>query len=430
MSIISNKEQLATNPLRKDALEILEAGYAAIDTEKVLRKKILFDGQTLCVTELPSLSYCLSFYERIFFIGIGKCAYDGAKVIEEILGDKLTDGIAIDVKGGPLKKIRSYVGTHPYPSEVNISITEQVLGMIKGVTEKDLILVLVSGGGSSLFCLPHNMSIETLVNITKTLTQKGADIYELNTVRKHFSEIQGGGLAKFCYPAQVVSLIFSDVLGNDIGMVASGPTVYDKTTVADAAMILMKYDVLSTCIPQDCQFLETPKHPKYFVNVKNFLVSSNRNALDAMKTKAEELGYRADIETTALSGNASEIGKNLAMGEPREKSCLLLGGETTVKVNGDGIGGRNQELALSALPHMKPDSLLVSVSSDGWDNTDHAGALADIELLEKAKAKNLSPEEYLKRSDSYNFFKNVEDGAISTGRMGSNVSDLYIMLYK
>lgn len=428
MSIILNKEQLATNPLRKDALEILEAGFTAIDTEKVLRSQItLEEGGALCIN---NIGFQCSFFERIFFIGIGKCAYDGAKVIEEILGDKLTDGIAIDVKGGPLKKIRSYVGTHPYPSEVNISLTEQVLNMVKGATAKDLVLVLVSGGGSSLFCLPHNMSVETLSNITKTLTQKGADIYELNTVRKHFSEIQGGGLAKFCYPAQVVSLIFSDVLGNDVGMVASGPTVYDKTTVADAAMILMKYDVLSTCIPPDCQFLETPKHPKYFVNVKNFLVGSNRNALNAMKAKAEEIGYHADIETTALSGNASEIGKNLAMGEPRQKSCLLLGGETTVKVRGEGVGGRNQELVLSALPYMKPDSLLVSVSSDGWDNTDHAGAIADLELLEKAKAKNILPQEYLDRSDSYNFFKNVEDGAISTGRLGSNVSDLYIMIYK
>lgn len=413
--------------LRECALDILEAGYSAIETEKILRSKIVIDENgTLCV---ENTGFQCSFYERIFFVGIGKCAFDGAKVVEEILGDRLTDGIAIDVKGGKLKKIRSYVGTHPYPSEVNISVTQQVLSMLRGVTEKDLVLVLVSGGGSSMLCLPHNMNCDTLVNITKTLTQKGADIYELNTVRKHFSEIQGGGLAKVCYPAQVISLIFSDVPGNDMGMVASGPTVYDKTTVADAAKILIKYDMLETCIPHDSQFLETPKHPKYFVNVKNIIVCSNQDALLAMKSKSEDLGFDTRIETNTLSGNASQVGRDLASREVQLNTCILFGGETTVKVVGDGVGGRNQELVLAALSHMRPDSVLISASSDGWDNSDHAGALADTELFEKAKNLSVNVEEYLNRSDSYNFFKTV-GGAISTGRLGSNVSDLYIMLYK
>lgn len=428
MSIILNKDQLIASGsrLRKDALDILEAGYLAIETEKILRSKVIIENDdTLCV---DNTGFQFSFYERIFFVGIGKCAFDGARVIEDILGDKLTDGIALDVKGGELKKIRSFVGTHPYPSEVNISLTEQILNMLKGVTEKDLVLILVSGGGSSLFCLPHNMSCDTLVNITKTLTERGADIYELNTVRKHFSEIQGGGLAKICYPAQVVSLIFSDVLGNDMGMVASGPTVYDKTTVADAAKVLLKYKMLDI-IPPDCQFMETPKHPKYFVNVKNVIVCSNQDALLAMKSKSESLGFNTSIETNTLSGNATEIGRNLASREIRPNTCVLFGGETTVYVKGDGMGGRNQELVLSALPSIKPNSILISASSDGWDNTDHAGALADMELLEKVKSIGIDPAEYLERNDSYNFFKSV-GGAISTGRLGSNVSDLCIMMYE
>jgi glycerate-2-kinase len=430
VSIILNKEGLleSNSELRRNALDILEAGYSAILPEKILKENITMEeGGVLCIKDT---GFQCSFYDRIFFIGIGKCAFEGAKVVEEILGDHLTDGMVIDVKAGVLKKIRSFAGTHPYPSEVNISLTEQVLNMVKGVTERDLVLVLVSGGGSSLLCLPHDMSCETLINITKTLTKKGADIFELNTVRKHFSEIQGGGLAKVCYPAQVVSLIFSDVLGNDLSMVASGPTVYDKTTVADAAKILLKYDVLKTCIPPDCQFLETPKHPKYFTKVKNVLVCSNLNALEAMREKAEELGFNAHIENTMLSGEASEVGKSLALREPKAGSCILFGGETTVEIKGDGSGGRNQELALSALPYMQPNSLLISASSDGWDNTDHAGALVDQELLEKAKNLNLSPEEYLAKSDSYNFFKQARDGALCTGRLGSNVSDLVIMLYR
>lgn len=425
----------SNSELRKNALDILEAGYSAILPEKILKENITMEeGGVLCIKDT---GFQCSFYDRIFFIGIGKCAFEGAKVIEEILGDHLTDGMVIDVKAGVLKKIRSYAGTHPYPSEVNISLTEQVLNMIKGVTEKDLVLVLVSGGGSSLLCLPHDMSCETLINITKTLTEKGADIYELNTVRKHFSEIQGGGLAKVCFPAQVVSLIFSDVLGDDLSMVASGPTVYDKTTVADAAKILLKYDVLSVCIPPDCQFLETPKHPKYFANVKNVLVCSNKNALEAMKEKAQDLGFDTKIESTTLSGDASEIGRDLALRELKPKSCVLFGGETTVEIKARpasalvmaGEGGRNQELALSALSHIQPNSLLVSASSDGWDNTDHAGALVDKDLLQKAQSLNLLPEEYLERNDSYNFFKQVNDGALCTGRLGSNVSDLVIILH-
>lgn len=429
MSIIFNKWNLLkeNQGLRQDALEILEAGYAAIDTEKILRSKItLEEDQTICI---QNTGFQCNFYERIFFIGIGKCAFDGARVIEDILGDRLTDGVVIDVRAGILKKIRSYQGTHPYPSEINISATRQILQMIKGATERDLVLVLISGGGSALLCLPHDMNCDTLVNITKALTKRGADIYELNTVRKHFSEIQGGGLAKLCYPAQVVSLIFSDVLGNDLGMIASGPTVYDQTTVADAAKVLLKYDVLNVCIPSNCQFLETPKHPKYFTNVKNTLVCSNREALLAMKARAEELGFDASIETETLSGDAAEVGKNLATKPAQKKKCLLFGGETTVKVKGRGVGGRNQELVLSALPHLNPGAVLVAASSDGWDNTDHAGALADTYILEEAKRLKISPEEYLKNNDSYNFFKKVH-GAICTGRLGSNVSDLYILIYE
>lgn len=434
MSIIFNKWDLLreNQGLRQDALDILEAGYEAINTEKILKSRITFEKSndskdgTLCIEDT---GFQCNFYERIFFVGIGKCAFDGAKVIEEILGDKLTDGIVLDVRAGVLKKIRSYQGTHPYPSEMNISATRQILQMIEGVTGRDLVLILISGGGSSLLCLPHEMNCDTLVNITKALTKKGADIYELNTVRKHFSEIQGGGLAKLCYPAQVVSLIFSDVLGNDLGMIASGPTVYDRTTVADAAKVLLKYGVLDVCIPPNCQFLETPKHPKYFSHVRNILVCSNEDALFAMKQKAEELGFETSIETTTLSGDAAEVGRQLASRKLKPKQCLLFGGETTVKVKGKGLGGRNQELSLAALPHLSPDTVLVAASSDGWDNTDHAGALADQYLLTEANRLKISPAEYLAENDSYHFFK-ATHGAICTGRLGSNVSDLYILLHE
>jgi len=425
VSIILNKDELleSNSKLRRDALQILEAGYSAINTEKILRSQItLEEGGALCI---ENTGFQCSFYERIFFVGIGKCAFEGAEVIEDILGDQLTDGVVIDVKIGSLKKIRCYQGTHPYPSEANVFATREILEMIKGVTERDLVLVLISGGGSSLLCQPHNISVENLIEITKTLTQRGADIFELNTVRKHLSLVQGGNLAKLCFPSQVVSLIFSDVLGNDISMIASGPTIIDTTSKEDAGKILKKYEI------QNYEITETPKDQKYFDNVKNVLVCSNQNALIAMKSKAEELGFNTSIETEKLSGDASEVGKELATKEIRAKTCLLFGGETTVKIMGEGgMGGRNQEMALSALPLIKPNSVLICAASDGWDNTPHAGALVDSELFEKAKNLNLSPEKFLAKSDSYNFFKQVEDGALCTGRLGSNVSDLYIMLYE
>jgi glycerate-2-kinase len=173
--------------------------------------------------------------------------------------------------------------------------------------------------------------------------------------------------------------------------------------------------------------LETPKHPKYFLNVKNVLVCSNQDALSAMQDKAESLGFKASIESTTLSGNATQVGQSLAQKDLAPRTCFLFGGETTVEVKG-GRGGRNQEVALSALTIISPKNLLVSSASDGWDNTDHAGAIADQVLLLKAQKLNINPVDYLNQSDSYNFFKAVDDGALCTGRLGSNVSDLYILL--
>lgn len=444
MSIIINREELLENCSRKDArlreqaLKILEAGLWAIDTEKILRKKLRVENGILYVKngeeelsiDLPSPASRKGAGGKVYFVGIGKCALDGAKVIEDILGDYLTAGAVIDVRETTdaktltgLGKIKYFQGTHPFPSEQNISVTKKILDMVKDVTEKDLVITLISGGGSSLLCSLGNIDCQALIEITKKLTGEGADIFEINTVRKHLSEVQGGHLVRLCYPAQVVSLIFSDVLRNDISVVASGPTALDTTTIEDAQKVLIKYNI------PDCKFTETPKDQKFFANVKNILVASNKDALEAMKIKAEELDFSAFIETETLSGNASEIGKSLALREAKSKTCFLFGGETTTKIKGNGIGGRNQEMALSALSYMQPDSVLVCTASDGWDNTDHAGAIVDLELFEKSKKLGMFPEEYLDQNDSYNFFKKI-GGAIFTGRLESNVSDLVILIHK
>ncbi len=413
MSIILNKEKLATNELRKDALEILEAGLEAVNTEKILRKKIRIENDNLIIengltTESTVVPLPLTrggVRGEVYFVGIGKCALDGARIIEEILGDKLTDGIALDVKIGELKKIKSLAGTHPYPSEQNILATKEILKMVENLTEKDLVICLISGGGSSLFELPiPEVDLDTIIETTKELTAKGADIYDLNRVRKTMSQVKGGKFAKLCFPAQIVSLIFSDVLGNDISVIASGPTVAE---------------------------LPSPSQGEGLGGeVVNVLVASNHDALIAMKNKAQELGFNANIETEKLSGNAKNVGRELILRKPKPKTCILFGGETTVHIpENHGAGGRNQTMALSALSRMPADSVLVCASSDGWDNTDHAGAMADQELFKKSKELNISSEEYLSNSDSYNFFKKV-GGGICTGKLGSNVSDLVILIYK
>ncbi len=433
MSIILNKKELATTPLRRDALEILEAGLDAINTEKVLRNKIKFINGELCIGEDRHI--CKR-YERIFFIGIGKCAFEGAKVIEDILGDFLTEGIVLDVKSGILKRIKSFAGTHPYPSKKNMLATKEIEKLVQGATDKDLALVLISGGGSSLLCDPYNTTCENITDITKNLTKKGANIYEMNTVRKHLSEIQGGQLAALAFPAQIISIIFSDVIGNDISVIASGPTVLDKTTADDAKKILEKYHISLPSGKGDKVFdknkinlIETPKDEKIFEKVKNILIVTNQDALNAMKEKAEKMGYQTKIETDRLSGEARKVGKNFVQRKFLPKTCILAGGETTVIItNEKGKGGRNQETALSALSFMPEKAVFISVASDGWDNTDIAGALVDKELAEKATSLSKNPQDYLLKNNSYHFFKEVGE-YISTGITGSNVSDLYILLY-
>lgn len=427
LPVIKNLAALGTTPLRADALRILEAGYEAVLTDKVIRGEITLDGDNICIKDM---TVCLPDFERVFFVGIGKCAVDASAAFEELLGDRLTDGVVLDVKAGVFQKIRSYIGTHPFPSPVNVSATQEIVKMLTGMTERDLVFVVVSGGGSSLLCLPFDTTCDVLREITTALWRGGATIAEVNTVRKHLSEVQGGQLAKIAYPATVVSFIFSDVPGNDIGMIASGPTVMDTTTVEDAQSILAKYGVLQVCRLPDCKLNETPKDLKYFARVTNVLLVTNEKALDAMAAEATVLGYRAEVRDTKLEGYASEVGTRFAdeSAKMHEKTCYLWGGETTVKLGANaGIGGRSQELALAALRTLPPGRVLIAAASDGWDNTDVAGAIADAVVSEHAQTLGIVAAEALATNDSYHFWEKA-GGQIVTGRTGINVADFVILL--
>ena len=309
MQKIQNLSELAKTPLRKAALEIAEAGLQAIDTRKVVEEG------------LAKLNLPLDSSERLFVVGIGKCATQGVLALEKVLGAKITDGLVLDIQEGQFQKVRFLQGDHPFSTERDQEATKAIIAFLKQMTENDVVLFLISGGGSALLCQPEKHTCEHEEEIIKHLFTKGVAIQELNIVRKHLSLARGGYLAEYAYPAKVISLIFSDVPGNDVGVVSSGPTMFDKSTRDDAKEVLEKYGV-----GQYEKFLiETPKDKKYFEKVQNILFVSNRTALYAMAQKAKELGFEPHIKTAELTGEARDIAKELVeeMHEAPSKSVLL-----------------------------------------------------------------------------------------------------------
>ncbi|MBI5405752.1 DUF4147 domain-containing protein [Candidatus Kaiserbacteria bacterium] len=424
---IQNFDALATSALRLDALEIAEAGYAAIDIGNALPRALCVEDGAL---RLGGRTFPLV-GRRVFFVGVGKCAFAAAKAVKAILGNALESGIAFDVSSADipeLAKIEAYIGTHPLPSEANERATRRVIEFLSGRTKDDLVIVLISGGGSALLCLPPaTMTCVDDGALWSALTARGASIQDINTVRKHTSRARGGGLAAAAYPAEIVSCIISDVPGDDIGYIASGPTALDTSTIADARAILARYGVASA---SNVECIETPKDPKYFERVTNILLLSSRDALAAMKEEAERRGYAAVVENDRVTGEARDIGRAIAtkIHDSPAKTALLYAGESTVTISASaGNGGRNQELALAALPELHTDELVLSFASDGHDNTDHAGAIADVNSFAHAQEKNLSPTEFLDEHRSYDFFLKTGD-ALLTGYTGSNVSDLIIAM--
>ncbi len=422
MSLIKNFLDLATTEKRKTALEIVEAGLAAIQPEKVLIEAFRLEDNILTIERE---TFDLSFYKRIFLMGFGKGAASMSSIMEKTLGDKLTEGYVIDTKEKQFKKIEFTLGTHPLPSQNNIDFTEKVLNRLKNLETTDLVLVVVCGGGSALFESPVALTLPELENIFAVLLKSGATISENNIVRKHLSKVKGGGLAKHLYPATVASLIFSDVPGNDLAVIASGPTVRDTSTVTEARQVLEKYGIDQSILPEKT-LNELPQEEKYFEKVKNLIVLSNMTALVAMQKKAKDLGHKSFIYSDKVQGEAVLLGKELIAKTPAGQ-ILLAGGETTVHVTGTGRGGRNQTLVLSALPELDEQTILVSIDSDGVDYEHFAGAIGDKETQQKTLKLKLEPQKILDNNDSFTFFDKTGDG-IYTDKLASNVSDLIMVL--
>jgi glycerate-2-kinase len=423
---IKNFDELAITPNRKIALEIMEAGLDAINTEKVINSFVSVVGNILFVKGKP---FNLTKYKKIKVVGFGKSSPDAALALEKILGPRIEKGVVVGLNKVETKYIETFVGTHPKPSEANIEAGKKIYEIINGSNKDDLIIVLVSGGGSALLNYPES-EVNEGAKLYDAFLGSGKTITEINTVRKHLSLLKGGGLAKIAYPATVIGLIFSDVPGDIFEDVASGPTYKDKTTIADAQKIITENNL------GEFNLVETPKDDKYFDSIYNFVLVSNKTAVEAMAKKAQEFNLEINIISTELY---DEVKKSLEkiFSAQKENTLVLAAGEPEIKVENKegkiGKGGRNLHMGLEALKNkmikVDDDSVFISFSSDGMDNSDVAGAVVDKNTLEKTKKLNLNIDDYLDRFDSYNFFQKSGD-MIITGSTGANVSDLMILLNK
>jgi glycerate-2-kinase len=448
-TIIKNSETLLNRKARMLALKSLEAALNAADPKQIIKSKVLLKNSTLIVEGYP---FDLRKFKNVYVIGGGKASGSMAEALERVLGSFIKMGF-VNIPYGSKHKteiIRLHEASHPIPDEAGVLGTRRMLEIAESAGENDLIICLISGGGSSLMPLPHGeISIADKREITDALLRCGATINEINTVRKHISDFKGGWLAKKAYPATILNLILSDVVGDPLDFIASGPTVPDSTTFSDAVKVLKKYGLWDKAPASIKKVLsngekgvipETPKaNDEAFKKVFNIVVGNNRLASKTAQENLKSEGLNTLLLTTTLEGEARHVGTMLASiareisvsGNPIPKpAAIIAGGETTVTVTGKGKGGRNQEIALAtALKISGVDgTVLASISTDGIDGpTDAAGAMADGKTLARAASEGLNPEEHLAENDSYNFFAKLGD-LIFTGPTGTNVNDISIMI--
>lgn len=423
MGFIKNYQTLATNDSRKIVLDLAEEAFASVAPHEVFKKNFILSHDVLSIQHKL---YDLKKFDRVSILGFGKGSAGNAQMVEEHLGKYVTEGYVIDVVDHvDFKKLHYTKGTHPLPSQTNITFTNHAIEHFQHTTERDLIIIVTCGGGSVLFEEPHTLSLPQITEVNKALLQSGANITEMNTVRKHLSRVKGGGLAKILYPATVVNLIYSDVPGNDLSVIASGPLVKNHSSMDDVKDIIKKYSLDSKVRLSLSDFQETPTESKYFEKVTNILMLSNLTALDAMEKKARKMGITVHVLTDKLQGDAEKLGKKL-IDETLPGQMIIAGGESTIHVTGSGKGGRNQALVLNALKHIKGNTILASFGTDGWDFIEYAGAIADKATLKKVDDLDLDIQEYIEEDNSNKFFELVGDG-IETGHLDSNVSDLYIV---
>ena len=435
-------------------MEIFNAALTAVDPYTAVTRAVIIENNSI---HAAGAAYDLDAYSRILLVGAGKATARMALAIEDAIGERITEGLIIVKKGHttPLRAVKQIEAGHPLPDEAGVQGTQRILELVRRADEKTLVICLLSGGGSSLLVAPlPGVTLEDKQMTTELLLRAGATIDELNTVRKHLSAVKGGRLAQIAHPATVVTMILSDVIGDRLDVIASGPTAPDSSTFSDASQVIERYR-LKTAIPsQVASFLERgmagqePETVKSgdacFLRTRNVIVGSSAQALAAAREKAAALGWRPEVVTAELQGEARDAARLLARKalqawdelKPGERRCLLYGGETTVTVMGNGKGGRNQELALAFAVEIAGVNgiTLLSAGTDGTDGpTDAAGAVVDGSMAAEAQKQGIHPETYLGNNDSYTFFQRLDSHTrekhhVMTGPTGTNVMDIQIIL--
>lgn len=440
--------QSSNKPIKNILKTLIQGSLEAADSGHTMEHTVVRKNHLLYVNKIR---YDLSQYERVICVGAGKSAAHMAKKLEQILGAYLESGVVIvkDGYGVPTQKIRVVEASHPAPDSRGSRATKQILKIVKDLTKQDLLIVLLSGGASSLLCTPApGLTLQDKRRTTDLLLRSGAMIHEMNAVRKHLSLVKGGLLAQST-SAKILTLIISDVLGDDLSTIGSGPTVPDPTTFTEAKEVLENYQIwkdvptrvrnhveqgIRGSVPETWKSNTRPSSRSHSI-----VLANNQTAIDGMAKEAKRLGFRPYILETPLQGEAKDLGRILGalakdileFGNPvNSPACLIIGGEPTVTVTGQGKGGRAQECVLAAAQELTGLTRVVvaGFGTDGTDGpTEVAGALVDEQTAQRAKKKGLSIAKSLNRHDSYTFFKKMGSHII-TGPTKTNANDIYIIL--
>lgn len=427
---------LRNHPRGESIARVLAVALDAVEPGRAVGRFVSFEGETLKIAGSP-----ITVEGKIFTLGIGKAAVAMTRSLANILGRRLASGLVVTkhTTGNPIFGVDVMEGGHPIPDERSLIAGSRFEEFISGIGEDDLLICLISGGGSALLASPvEGVSLDDLQSLTTSLLECGARIDEVNILRRQLDRLKGGGLAQMAAPAHVVSLILSDVVGSPLEAIASGPTVPDPTTAADALEVLERYGLSKKTPKSILKVLrrgQKDKRPSPENHVQNIIVGSNLMAAQAALLQAQEEGFHPYLLQTDLQGEARDVAMDLSiqlrwawkMGDPVPRpACIVAGGETTVTVHADGRGGRNTELALAAVSELAdfPDVMVVTLATDGEDGaTDAAGAVVTGDTWRSGIELDMNSSEFLNRNDSYTYF-NALDDLLKPGPTGTNVNDL------
>lgn len=435
---IADRDRLATTPARDVALTCVESGIKAALPGRVVARELVLDGDRLHV---GGTTYDLGRYDELVVVGGGKASGRLAVALDQLFGDRLDRGAVVAADPAATGRVEVLVGNHPVPGKGSVAGARRVLEVLEGTGERTLVLALITGGGSALMAAPAgDLVLPDLRTVTEALLESGAAINEINAVRKHCSAVKGGRLAMAAAPATVVGLVMSDVVGDNLEVIASGPTAPDPTTYAEAMAVLDRYEIEAPAVREHLErgtagdLYETPgPGASVFERVSNHIIAGAHTALDAAREAVRERGYEPLMLSARIRGEAREAALTQAAiaeevldtGDPvGPPAAVLSGGETTVAVRGDGRGGPNLEFSLGAAMELPEGAVLVSVDTDGRDgSTDAAGAIVDTDTVDDSEAAR----DALAANDVYPYL-DERDVLVRTGSTGTNVNDLRVLL--